>query len=465
MIIRKKTISSTLQNAILAIFLSVLLSSNLKAQIALDTLQLNQKRAIEIALEQNNRLQATRLDIEQKKANRKAQLGKLLPQFDVSANYNHTLKKQRMYFGGSDDSKNPMARMFPEDGIEIGMTHNIQAGVRASMPLIVPQLWTSLGLSRRAVEQAIEEARSSEIKLKSEVRKAYVGLLLAQEQASVLRKSLMNIHTSYAQAKEKYHRGLIAEYDLLRLETQAENLKPNLLQAEENCRLSKMKLKVLLNLELEQEISLQENIIDYEDYIYTQELASKEQEDLSNNPLLRKLDLQSKSLKTSLKVKRMSFMPSLSLNFLYNYNYANNSLELDKSKRWSPYSMIGVNLSIPLFSGGSRYYEVRGAKIQLEQLALQRLQAQRELSLALEQAQSQLQSAKEQFLAAEIAKRSATRGFTIAQARYNNGLSSLLELNDAELSLRQAQLNLSQAIYKYLLATYQIEELKGEEFN
>ncbi len=426
-----------------------------------DTIYLTQRQAVELALEQNNSLKEKRLDVSLQKVNYKSQFARLLPTLDVSANYNHTLKKQRMYFGGEDS---PMSKFFPEDGIEMGTTHNIQAGVRAAMPLVVPQVWASLGLSRRAVDLALEEARSSELKLKGEVQKAYVGLLLAKEVQAVLVKSLSNIETSYAQAKEKHKRGLIAEYDLLRLETQAKNLKPELIQAEENSLLAMRKLKVLLNLPLEKELVLKEHLLDAQDFIYKEVLGDEAEQDLDANPLLRKLDLQKQSLKASLRTKQMSFMPSLSLNFAYNYNYANNSLELDKSKRWSPYSMIGLNLNIPLFSGGSRFYELKGVKLQLEQLALQRLQAEREVGLALEQTFGQLRSAKEQFFASQLARTSASRGFTIAEARYNNGLSSLLELNDAELSLRQAELNLCQAIYKYLVATYQIEELKGRDF-
>ncbi len=425
-----------------------------------DTLHLTQGQALELAYEQNYSLQIAQLEIKNKETAYRSQFGRLLPTVDLNGTYNHTLKKQRMYFGSEDS---PMAKMFPEEGIEIGMTHNIQAGVRAGMPLIVPQLWASLGLSRKGVEQAVEEARSSKIKLKTQVRKAYIALLLAQNVERVLAQSLKNIQTSYEQAQEKYSRGLIAEYDLLRLETQAKNLKPELIQAQQNIHLSEMKLKILLNLGQNQMIILTDKLLDYKDYIYKNELIKARDKDLANNLLLKKIDLQSESLSAGLKTKQMSFMPSLSLNFLYNYNYANNSLDLDKSKRWSPYSMIGLTLSVPLFSGGSRYYDVRGIELQLNQLRLQRLQAQRAVSLALEQALSQLRSSREQFFASELAEVSASRGLAIAQARYENGLSSLLELNDAELSHRQAQLNLNQAIYNYLLAKYQIEELRGIE--
>ncbi len=449
-----------------SIVLSLLLPLIAKGQgaIAHDTIRLTQRQAVKLAIQENNNLKAGRLEIKRQQAGQRKQLGQLLPQANLSGNYSYTIKKQRMFFGGED---NPMARYFPEEGIEVGMTHNIQAGLHLNMPLIVPQLWSSLGLSRQAVKLAIEEARSSELKLKHEVQKSYVSVLLTEELKSVLHKSLNNLETNYTQTKEKFDRGLIAEYDLIRLSTQVQNLKPELIQAEQNSLLAKMKLKLLLNIPFETEIELIENLADfqkkiYEDLLQEGELITGTKEILASNPLLSKLDLQAESLKKTLSLKKMSFMPSLSLNFMYNYNYTNNSFQLDKAKRWSPYSMVSLNLNIPLFSGGSRYYDLKSTKLQLEQMYLQRLQAERELHLALRQAHSSLRAAKEQFIAAQTAETSATRGFSIAQARYKSGLSTLLELNDAELSQRQAQLNLSQACYNYLIAKYQIEAILGK---
>jgi hypothetical protein len=45
----------------------------------------------------------------------------------------------------------------------------------------------------------------------------------------------------------------------------------------------------------------------------------------------------------------------------------------------------------------------------------------------------------------------AGRGFEIASAQYREGLSSQLELTDAEVALRQSEYNYAQAVYDYLV--------------
>lgn len=51
-----------------------------------------------------------------------------------------------------------------------------------------------------------------------------------------------------------------------------------------------------------------------------------------------------------------------------------------------------------------------------------------------------------------------TRGYKIAQKRYDTGGGTLLEMNDAELALTQAKLNLNQSIYNYMVAKSDMEK-------
>lgn len=224
-----------------------------------------------------------------------------------------------------------------------------------------------------------------------------------------------------------------------------------------------MKLAVLMNLPINYHIEPTERLEEYERVVEHMLLTDDTPLTLSNNTTLRNLDLQGQQLEQALRIKKMAFLPSLSASFSYNYSFASDQFRLDNHKRWSPHSMIGLSLSIPIFSGGSRYNDVRATRLQIKQLAERRLQAERELSLGLESAKSEQRSAAEVFLASRSAERSALQGYEIALMRYSTGVGTLLELNDAQLSLRQAQLSLKQAIHNYMLATYTLDELEGRE--
>ena len=422
-------------------------------------LKLSIDEAVRLALEQSAQVKTSRLAVDQARYEQKKTLGGLYPNVSLSGSYTYMLKKQRVYFGGDDPSS--MAGMFPADGIEMGEKHALQGGIVAGMPLIAPQLWASLELDKQAVALAEEKARSSKIALEAEVRKAYMGILLARESERVLQSNYNNAKTNYDQIVAKWQQGVVAEYDKIRMDAQVKNILPNLVQAREAIRLSEAKLKVLLALEPTVPIEITESLGDYQGRVASALPERMGSVSLAENSQLRTLDLQGKQLDAALRVKKMAFMPTLSLSFNYMYNFSADKFKLNNSKRWSPFSTIALSLSVPLFNGFSRQNDVHATRTQLQQLQLQRVDAERQLHLSAMNSLSAQTNAIEQFVAAREAVASAEKGYQIAQVRYKTGEGTILELNDADMALLQARLNYSQAIYNYMVALYTLDELQG----
>ena len=392
-----------------------------------DQFSLTLNDAVRIALEMSPTLQATLLGIDGAKYDQKKNRGSLLPKVSLSGSYGYMLKKQKVYFGDMSGSGSPMGSFFPDDGIEMGQTHSLQGGVNAGMALIAPQLWASLKLDKEAVALAEEKAHGSKIDLVAEVKKAYMAVLLAQESLRVLEANYANAQANYKDIANKYQHGLVAEYDKIRMETQMKNVLPNVVAARTAVRLAESAA-----------ISLQDN------------------------STLRQLDRQGRQLDAALHVKRMAYMPTLSLSFTYQYSFASDKLHLDDRKRWSPFSTIGLSLDVPIYNGGARGNDVRSTEVQIRQLAAQRVAAESQLRLGLMNSVSEQKTALEQFVSAQDAVATAERGHSIAEVRYKSGAGTLLELNDAETALLQARLNYSQAIYNYMVAVYSLDALKGE---
>ena len=218
---------------------------------------------------------------------------------------------------------------------------------------------------------------------------------------------------------------------------------------------------MLLALEPTVPIEITESLGDYQGRVASALPERMGSVSLAENSQLRTLDLQGKQLDAALRVKKMAFMPTLSLSFNYMYNFSADKFKLDNSKRWSPFSTIALSLSVPLFNGFSRQNDVHATRTQLQQLQLQRGDAERQLHLSAMNSLSAQTNAIEQFVAAREAVASAEKGYQIAQVRYKTGEGTILELNDADMALLQARLNYSQAIYNYMVALYTLDELQG----
>ena len=89
---------------------------------------------------------------------------------------------------------------------------------------------------------------------------------------------------------------------------------------------------------------------------------------------------------------------------------------------------------------------------------------ERQLKIAIRQSLNTMETNMKSYYAAQEAVGAAQKAYDIAEAAYKVGRSTLLELNDAQLALTQAQLAQSQAVYNFVNAKTQLEQVIGQDF-
>lgn len=451
---------------VVMMLLPSLVFSTAKAQ---DVIRLDLEKALEIALSENPTVKVADKEIEKKKYAQKGSYAALFPQINFTADYTRTLKKQVMYMDGFDMGSDPsagsgagMEGIDMSKGIEVGRDNNWATGFNVSMPLVNATLWKSLSISALDVELSIEQARSSKISMVNQVKKSFYSVLLANDSYRVFKESYDNAMENYLDIKKKYEQGTVAEYDLIRADVTVKNSEPNMLQAENSLTLAKWQLKALLGMDLELNIDCEGQLSDYESVLFSDYIATDTT--LAENSDLKQIDLQAQQLKKTLLMQKFEYLPTLSLTGMYQWNAMNNDFKF-KNYNWTPYSIIGVSLSIPIFSGGSKYHTIKQTQVSIHQMDLQRDDTKRNLQLAIKQYMDNMKTCVKQFDAAQKGVEQANRGYTIAQKRYDTGAGTLLEMNDAELALTQAKLNLNQSIYNYMVAKSDMEKVLGQQTN
>lgn len=429
------------------------------AELEHDLAALSIERAVSIALEASPTIWSAQLDIEHKEWGKKAAIGKLFPTAAIQATYGYTLKKQVMYLDGFPGASQ-MPREMLEKGIEVGRSHNIQTGINAQLSLINASLWHALSLSREQVELSLAKAATSRVNKVAEVRKAYLTAQLAEESLHVLRKSYDMAVAIQRDIEKKFSAGLVARYDLLRSQVQVKNLEPNLLQATNNSQLAKKQLLALMGLPLEMEVHLTTKLSNLPAPT-SLDAAVAHSSLLVNNRTLIELGHQQRLLAGAVTAVKLSFWPTLSMSGMYQYNFSSNDFKLGNKRNWTPFSMINFSLSIPISTGGQRYFSLRQNQIQHMLLDLQRRDLDRQLTVALDRTQAAMRAARGSIDAAREAVAAAEEGYSIAKKRYDVGEGTLLEINDAQVQLLQAQLAEQQAIYQLQTALVERDQLMG----
>lgn len=423
----------------------------LQAQLSHDTLRLTLDQSLQIALSENPTIRIADQEITKQEYAKKGTYSSLFPQIDFSGAYQRTVEKQTMYMDG-------MEGMGMEGGLKVGRDNLYSAGFTASMPLVSAPLWNSLKISAYDVELSVEKARSSRIEMENQVKKTFYSVLLANDALDVFRQAYDNAVYNYNEIERKYQQGLLAEYDLIRANVNVKNAEPNMYEAENSLILARWQLKALLGLDLESNVECIGALSDYEDNLIGDYLNTNLS--LENNSSLVQLDLQHKQLQATKKMQISQYYPSLSLQFDYQWISMNNDFKF-KDYRWDPYSVVSVALKIPIFSGGKRFTDVKKTQISINQLADQRIDTERMLNVEAKQYNDQMATCIKQYQAASAGVEEAMKSYNITMKRYETGEGTMLEINDAQLSLTQSQLNLNQSIYNYLVAKSGLEKTLG----
>lgn len=429
--------------------LTMLLTGGLvQAQQAQDSLIISLDQAIEIALEESNSIKIADLTIQKTGYSKKGTYAALYPNISASGSYQRTLKKQimAMDFGGQSME------------IAVGKWNNVNAGISASMPLINAQLWQSLKLSALDVEVAVEQARSSKISMVSQVKQSYYAVLLAQQVFEVYKSVYDNAVKNLERTEHNYNAGKASEYEYLRAQVNVKNAEPNLFSAETAIDLAIWQLKAVMGIDLEAKIGVTGDIDQYKDEMmaYT---AYGDNVSLENNPTMAQLTLQSQQLDRTVKMAKYQYLPTLAASFSYNYI----AMGDDFNFKWNPYSVAGLSLTIPLFDGFSKHNNIRQYKATQDILKLNIEDTERNLRIAFKNYDNQIATYMKNYAAAESTLEMAQKSYDIAERMYELGKATLLELNDAQLALVQAQLTMSQAVYNFMVTKASMDALAGNE--
>ena len=176
-------------------------------------------------------------------------------------------------------------------------------------------------------------------------------------------------------------------------------------------------------------------------------------------------------LRRSLKAANAGRMPTLAAfgtvsytgNDMEPFNFGGATTTDDSKYFWTHPISVGLQLSVPIFSGLTKMNKSRELKNQLSQLSLQRDYARQQIDVQVRSALNDLLTARETMYAQELTVEQARKAYKISDTRYRAGAGTILELNSAQLSQTQAQLNFSQAIYDYLSAKAEYDRIVGRE--
>ena len=429
--------------------------------------------AIRTALKNNSDIKIAVMNVQKASAAVHEAFGYALPSLDFSAGFTHFLEKPKTPFpdfaallGNATYSILFDENVLPRDNNKfkpVGyslesftLSNNYQANLQLTQILFSSAVFRGIGASQIYQDLSKAQLQNTISSTILNVQKAFYGVLLTKEVYLITKASFENAQENYKNVSALYGQGLVSEFDNLQAEVQVENIRPTLLNMENKLKDSKDGLKVLLGMNPENEIEV-EGSITY------QPMPIPEDQDMidavmKSNLSLKMLDLKAQVDDAFIDLDRAEYWPTLAA--FGNYSYAGASDNWD----FLNYSSltVGLNLSINLWKGQQTSNRVEQSTLTYQQTAEQVSQLKDFLTA---QAKSKINELKRVQAVVESQDKNvslAERAYQIATVRYKEGTSSQLEVQNADIALRQARLNRLQTVYSYLMTRYELEQMIGK---
>lgn len=239
-----------------------------------------------------------------------------------------------------------------------------------------------------------------------------------------------------------------------------QNQRPQVTSAAKAMRLSYMRLKVVLGLNIDEPVIFDGDLADYEQEVQSAQVPDGQTLQLAYNSALRQLDLSLKQLEQSKKIQKASSCPTLALAGSFQYSGMGDDKQAFNNY---PYSYVALSLNVPIMSWVSTSYKLKQTDLNIENMKDQRTDTEKNLRISIQSNLDDMQQAIEDYASDKETMQQAQKAYDIAKRQYEVGLNTWLDLNNAELTMISTQLTFAQSVYNYLVAKASLDATLGNE--
>jgi len=293
------------------------------------------------------------------------------------------------------------------------------------------------------------------------VKTAFYGILLAEELVRVRTESLEVLERHHETTLAKYEVGLVSRFDVLRSEVELANARPPLIQAKNDLKIAQESLKRLLGVDvddpfaIEGELTLRDVEVDLEESLALV---------MAQGPGMRVAEYTEEIARRNVRMSRGELLPTVTTFATYEWSQNEKNVNFHDWNNTNDWEFVGgVVVSVPLLDMAASIAELKQSRAEYEKALVGYLDTINAVKVDVKEAYYDLLEAREIVESQRLNIEVAEESLRIAEVRYDNGISTLVELLDTELALTQARLNYINALYNFEEAHARLRSILGAD--
>ncbi|MCP4674998.1 MAG: TolC family protein [Deltaproteobacteria bacterium] len=401
------------------------------------------EEALRLADERNLSLSAARADIATARAGLKKTWAPLLPTAQGTMTLTHNDHEDSVNMGGG-------AEMVTR------RQNTLQGGIQASMPLVNAQLWAGVSAGKLGVEVTKLTIENVRQELLLAVAQAFYQALTARAVIDVQENLFRTAQRHYEVAVTRHVSGVGRRLDVIRARSELVRVRQELLSAHGAYNNARDAMGLLIGkggLPMPEEGAEPGPPVETEKELVLK--AVKKRPDLK---LTRKMVSLNES---QLDASWMQFLPTLNATWQLTHQFTVPSAfgSQDRS-RWSAL----LTLSVPIYNQ-SRYADLDEKRATLTKAMIEADNAEQNAGLEVRTARRDYQTSVKQLETAKEQAALSREALLLAQAAYESGTGTSLEVTDANRTSRQDEVTLAIKRFEIQLALLKLLKLVGEDMS
>lgn len=402
------------------------------------------QQAVDYSIKHQPVIRQSMLDEQITEANIRSRLADWYPQVNFNYNLQHNFVVQTSIIGG-----NP---------VKLGVDNISAFQFTASQTIFNRDVLLASRTKKDVRLQAQQTTSSSKIDIAAAVSKAFYDVLASTQQVKVADENIVRVERSLKDAYNQYKAGVTDKTDYKRATIALNNAKAAKKSNEELLKAKLEYLKSLMGYPEKEPLNIVYDSLQMEKEAFVDTL---QEINYSNRIEYKLLETQQSLLQANLKYTKWSFLPSLSANGAYNFNYLNNEFSKLYNVNY-PNSFAALTLAFPIFQGGKRKADIQAAQWQVQRNSLAMVNFRNSANAEYAGAIAGYKGNLFNYLSLKENLALAREVYDIIQLQYRSGIKTYLEVINSETDLRTAQINYYNALYNLMASKIDVQVALGQ---